>query len=353
MVRRRSLPPIQRLTRNPAGWPEEVLPLFEEAFTCEFATLTRAGMPITQPLTPYLGDDEHTLDVSTGLAYPAKAERARRNAQVCLLYSDAVGTSLSQAPVALVYGRAVVRDSNIQQNTDRYLRLSLAKSPAGFQGAPAFVLRRLGWYFARIWIQVVPERILWWPGGDTEQQPHIWQASKIAPAQFSDPAPQGKNLAAWKEPPSDWQIQAQYALTLGHPVLTTVDPDGFPVPVLAKKVQLTDDGFRVTLPAGVPVTTSGSACLLFHSHPQVFSRQENRAFLGHVEPEVIELEKEGRETLLHFIVERPLADWSLPKSRISAIREFFWSGKRLAPRLKVEAERRGQQVPKINVPAFW
>ena len=46
---------------NPAGWPDDLLPLFERALTCEFATLTRAGAPITFPLTPYIGVDERTI----------------------------------------------------------------------------------------------------------------------------------------------------------------------------------------------------------------------------------------------------------------------------------------------------
>ena len=67
-----------RLEHNPAGWPADLLPVFERSITCEFASLTRQGTPITFPVTPYLGEDERTLDVSTGLTYPAKAERARR-----------------------------------------------------------------------------------------------------------------------------------------------------------------------------------------------------------------------------------------------------------------------------------
>src|SRR5215217_902128 len=62
---------------NPGGWPEVLLPLFERAITVEYASFTRAGAPITYPVTPYVGEDGLTLDVSTGLTYPSKAERAR------------------------------------------------------------------------------------------------------------------------------------------------------------------------------------------------------------------------------------------------------------------------------------
>jgi hypothetical protein len=133
------------LAGNPSGWPEELLPLFERAITVEYASLTRASAPITYPLTPYVGEDGLTLDVSTGLTYPAKAERARRNPKVALLYSDPLGSGLDGAPVALVQGLATVRDSDLQANTDRYVRLGMAKLPDTYKGQPRFLpsLRRL------------------------------------------------------------------------------------------------------------------------------------------------------------------------------------------------------------------
>src|SRR5215208_5843994 len=96
---------------NPAGWPAEVLPVFEKAITCEWATLTKAGAPVTWPVTPYLGEDGSTIDVSTGLTYPAKADRARRNPKVALLFSDPTGSGLQDPPVVLVQGMATVRDA--------------------------------------------------------------------------------------------------------------------------------------------------------------------------------------------------------------------------------------------------
>ncbi|MBA3291740.1 MAG: hypothetical protein H0U17_09650, partial [Actinobacteria bacterium] len=61
---------------NPAGWPMQVVPMVARALTCHYASLTRDERPITWPVTPYVNDDRRSVDVSTGLAYPAKAERA-------------------------------------------------------------------------------------------------------------------------------------------------------------------------------------------------------------------------------------------------------------------------------------
>src|SRR3954463_15170496 len=140
--------------KNPMGWPDPLLPVFDRAVTVEHTSLTRAGAPITTPLTPFLGEDRRTLDVSTGVAYPAKAERARRNSKVCLLFSDPVGSGLEAPPVVLVQGLAAVRDRDIQANTDRYIRLSMQKLPAAYKGMPPFLLRSLKAYFARLWIHV-------------------------------------------------------------------------------------------------------------------------------------------------------------------------------------------------------
>lgn len=346
MLRKKPTSSIQRLSHNPMSWPNELLPLFEEAMTCEFVTLTRQGIPITSPVTPYIGDDERSLDISTGLTYPAKAERARRNPRVALLYSDAIGTSLSQAPMILVYGHAVVRDLDIQANTDRYVRLSLAKSPAGFQGVPPFFLHTLAWYFARIWIQVTPQRILWWPEGRTDELPHVWEAPADLHLHSSDAAPAGKQPPPWKEPDQDWQKSAEYAVHhLGLPVLTTVDATGMPTPMRAKQVEQTREGFCLVMPAGAPAAQAGPACLTFHTHPQVFSAQENRSFLGHAVPR--------EHDAVDFVVERSLADWSLHGSRLQAGLEFFDNGRRVMPRLRSEVARRDQAVPKINIPPFW
>ena len=66
-------------SEHDAGWPAEVRPILERAITCEFATLTKRGAPITYPLTPYPADDGRTLDVST------IAEATRRRAQLFLM----------------------------------------------------------------------------------------------------------------------------------------------------------------------------------------------------------------------------------------------------------------------------
>lgn len=112
------------------SWPTELAEVFERSVTVEYGSLTRSGRPITVPVSPYLSASRKTLDVSTGLTVPAKAERARYNPKVCLLYADPIGEGMSELPTVLVQGHAAVRDADLQQNTDRYVQLSASKYPA-------------------------------------------------------------------------------------------------------------------------------------------------------------------------------------------------------------------------------
>ena len=323
--------------------PEEVWSVLDRSVTVEYTSVTRAGAPIMVPVTPYVSDDRTTLDVSTGLTYPTKAERARRNPKVSLLYSDPVGTGLAQPPVVLVQGLATIRDGDLQANTDRYVRLAMAKMPAAYQGQPKFLLRSLTWYFARIWIQVTPIRVWWWGSKDRPGDPGQWEAPSSAGAPPSDPAPPGRPPAAWLEPPSDWRVIARTVLPrLDHRSLAWIGADGFPVSVPVIGLDQTEAGFRLQLGRCLPDPPAGAACLTVHTHPEEFTGQENRTFLGRI--------AEGSGEEYDFVVERALADWSIAGNMLARSIGFLRKGRQLRPRLAAEAARRGQPVPRVHLP---
>ena len=89
--------------------------------TTEYSSLTRAGAPVTFPVAPYLGaardDGTRSLDVSTGLTYPLKAERARRDPKVTLSFSDPCGSGIDDPPIVIVKGLATVRDRDLVANS--------------------------------------------------------------------------------------------------------------------------------------------------------------------------------------------------------------------------------------------
>jgi hypothetical protein len=317
-----------------------VLEVFERSITCEYASLTRSGAPITIPTTPYVGDG--TLDVSTGLTYPAKAERARRNAKVALLFADPIGTGPGPAPVVLVQGHAAVRDADLQSNTDRYVRVAGEKLPEATKGQPKFLLRRFAFYYARMWIEITPLRIRQWADRELSSAPQEWRLEPTPPLPGSDPAPPGRQPPPWKEAPQEWRQPAAQALRrLPFADLTVVNAEGYPTCLPVSAGELVRDEVALRLGAGAPELPDGPACLTVHGHDEKFTSQENHTLVGSLRSDA------GVATLR---VDRALANWSIAGSRAKIALDFMRNGRRLAPRLKAEAARRGQPVPRVNLP---
>jgi hypothetical protein len=306
--------------------------------TTEYASLDRAGSPVTWPVTPYLG--EHTIDVSTGLTYPLKAERARRNPKVTLAFSQPRGSGLEHPATFVVQGLATVRDADLRANSARYLEVSNARFPQIYASTPTAMLRGMAFYWARIWIEVTPVRVLWWPNGDLDVAPQTWMPANARPAPPSDPAPAGRGAGSWKTAaPVDWTVRTRGALDrLGMPVLTTVTPDGWPLPLRVRDAEQTSTGFRVRPAEGVDIV-GGPASLTFHSHGEVFDSQENIAVVGrsHV----------NADGTVDFHAERTLNDFIVPKNSIRRTIYMLSAGRRLNKRLDAEAVRRGQPVPRF------
>ncbi len=324
-----------------AAWPAGLFDVFARAITCEYASLTRAGSPVTVPTTPYVGPG-NTLDVSTGLSYPAKAERARRNPRVALLFADPIGAGGSNGSVVLVQGHAAVRDADLQANTDRYARESVRKLPGAVEGQPKALLRRLAFYYARIWIEITPLRIRWWTDRSLSGQAQAWRADPDLTLPGSDPAPPGRQPPAWLDPPSQWRELAARALRdLPFADLTAVDGEGFPICLPVSAGALDGDRVSLQIGPGAPELSEGPACLTVHGHDERFTTQENHTLIGVLVRE---------EDAVRLRVERVLADWSLTGNRLRRSVGFLRKGRSLGPRLKAEAARRGQPVPTVHIP---
>jgi hypothetical protein len=293
----------------------------------------------------YPGEDGRTIDVNTGLAYPTKAERARNNPRVCLLYSEPNGTTVEKPPVVLIYGQASVYDSDLQANTDRVVQGYLARMRI-LSKIPPFMLRFMTAYLARIWIAVTPLKVLWWSEGDMSKTPQQWHASQGTEAPPSDPKPEllGNPHKRLNLPQKEWQEDIAYALDqLGTPVLTVVDGEGYPVPFRARSGSLRSNGVHLDLLSAMPTEAKGRACLTFHTiqvkNGEMVSN-ENLSFLGEVSGDV--------DSVL-FKIERPLPGVSLkvnPTGILNLVQIMLGFRKRL----EVEAGRRGQPVPVVRLP---
>jgi hypothetical protein len=311
------------------GLPEEVANVMTSSLYTEFGSMTAKGVPLNTPLFAFVGPDGSTIDVATGLAYPAKAERVRRNPKVGLLLE---GNRDPDQPVVSVAGFGAVRDSDIQANLERYLAETAARLPTTSGGTPWSTMREAIWYWSRIIVETTPARVLWWPSaGETDTAPMRWDAPGTTAFPRSDPAPAGPVTppAAWPQP-TDWRPRAEAVVAQrlpGH--LTLCDDDGFPLPFRLRAVSIVNDGFVLDVPRGAPWPVTGHASLCFAGQA---------TFVG-----IVQASAEGG----HLAVER-----SLPDLPLMADPAEIWAPRpetktALLGRLEMELGRRGLPLPHV------
>jgi len=305
--------------------PEAVVSLLLGGRIAQYATVSAAGMPVDTPVLYFPADDLGTLNLATGLSYPAKAERARRNPRVGLLLEGSL-----DEPVISIAGMAAVKDADLQDNVNRYLAEACYTLPHNPDWALA---RQAVWYWTRIIVEIVPARILWWDNPTRmDRPPQCWEASAGTVYPASDPAPPGQTSqpARWDERP--WRELARQALerkVAGH--LSVIDERGFPLPFRATSISLGDRGFSLELPDGVPWRPKGKACLTF----------------GGIETFLGDVGEAGGSA--HLTVER-----SLPVFPMTSDMKQLWAPTpdtrgQLMRRLEEELHRRGQPLPTIPV----
>jgi hypothetical protein len=206
-------------------------------------------------------------------------------------------------------------------------------------------MRRLDWYGSRIWIEVTPERILWWPGGRLDEQPRRWEAPAGTMHPESDPPPTGRQPPAWRSADPGWRARAaRVARDFPAPAVTVMDAEGWPVPFRAASCVIDGEGFALRMPAGRPVDPFGSGCVTFQRHDPDFRDYENAIFTGEVTA--------GGDAVA-FTVERALPDVSLTGSWASRARRFVSNARLVGGRVEMEAARRGQRPPTIRIPRYW
>lgn len=245
------------MTGMSRNWPQPIIELLRSASTAEYTTISAAGVPIDTPVLIFPSEGLASFDLATGLAYPAKAERARRNPRTCLLIQGR-----PDEPIVLVQGFAAVRDSDLQANALRYLSETGQTLP---HNPPWELARQAVWYWTRILVEIRPARLLWWDSpAAMAEPPHRWHAPEGTVYPPSDPSPPGtiSKAATWEKATS-WRALAERALARGVPGhLSLIDEDGFPSTVRARSIEVAPEGFRLALPAGLP-SRLGKASLTF------------------------------------------------------------------------------------------
>jgi hypothetical protein len=297
--------------------PAEVREAFSRFITTELTTIDARQQPVTWPVTPYYEPGGPTIDVTTGLGYPKKADDARRNPKVALLFSDPTGSGVEQPIQVLVQGIAQVDEDDLDANRERYARESLIKLPATkTMHPPQFMRGPLNWYYSRIYILVRPERVFVWREGDVNEPPEIHDAhlEEVRSGHVEEPpaehAPRAGGEIEW-DPRID-------ELGTRHPmaVLSWVGPDGFPIAVrVPVAVDRPERRIRIGIePAGMPLI-EGRACLSAHAHAEDFTWQENFQVRGDLVA--------GEGDRWHLVPHKLIGGFELPQGGLGRYRSFL------------------------------
>ena len=269
-----------------ASLPESVRGAFERFVTCEYTTVDANQQPIVWPVTPYYTQGAPTIDVTTGLGYPKKADDAIRNPRVALLFSDPTGSGMESGPRVLVQGTADVDDRDLEANRVRYWRESSEKLP-GIHNMhpPRFIRGMFDWYYSRIYVKVRPERVFVWADGDPGKPPELLDAriEEVRSGHSEEPLEPHEPVIGG-EPRWDERID-ELGRRHRTAVLSWVAPDGFPLSARVP-VRVDHEEGRVDLgdaPPGLPVA-EGRACLVAHAHAPDFAWQENFQLRGDLVP---------------------------------------------------------------------
>ena len=306
--------------------------MFDRFITTELTTIDRHGQPITWPVTPYYQPGDPVIDVTTGLGYPKKANDARANPLVALLFSDPTGCGLDAPPMVLVQGTAEVDDRDLDANRKRYLPESLEKGPGTAKLHPPEPLRRfLAWYYTRIYIHVRPERVYVWSSEGAEPDLYDAHMEEVRSGHSEEPerfhANPERGTSSW-----DRRI-AELGTRYPTAVLSIVCPDGFP---FAARVPIRVDpaGRWIAIEGdavGIPLQP-GLACITAHEHSEDFTWQQNFQIRGDLEL------LDGRWVL---VPHKFVGGFEVPASRLQALRANASKARRYRRIAKRELARRG------------
>ena len=143
--------------------------------TCEFTTRFRDGSPQTWPVSAQLLHDGRFL-LCTSIGLPQKAFNIRRDPKVSMLFSEPVGSGITQPGAVLIQGEATAEDRIVSDMTATPELAALNETVIARQPSSKLMSSWIGrrvfyFYYMRILIYVTPHHVFYWPTRDVARAP--------------------------------------------------------------------------------------------------------------------------------------------------------------------------------------
>ena len=263
-----------------ATLPQDVQQVFDRFITTEYTTVDGRASRSPGPSRPTTVPATSQIDITTGLGYPKKAEDARRNPKVSLLFSDPTGSGMERPPAVLVQGTATGRRRRPggQPRALRAREHGEASGHARSMMPPKFMQRFLQWYYTRLYVHVRPERIYVWPEGDFTREPQLFGSHIEEVRSRHVEEPEVPLAAADGRPDALGRPATRARPALRHGRGLVVAPDGF---AMSARVLIEPDeaAGRIRLkevPVGVPLAPGPPASPLMSTTPTSSGRSTSR-----------------------------------------------------------------------------
>ncbi|HEX2313499.1 MAG TPA: pyridoxamine 5'-phosphate oxidase family protein [Thermomonospora sp.] len=241
-----------------------VIEILSQVRVAEFSMLTRSGGVTTRPLASVWLPERELIGLSTPIAYTQKVANVRRDGRVALLYSDFTGSGLPGDTAVLVQGTATVPDvpvASFEEMAD-YWRAILPRTPGIVHAlADEGYRRAMDWYYWRLPIHVVPERV---------------QVFKATPAG-----------GAWEPPPPSGPSCLRVRDAMGRyptAVLSGRDATGHPCSARAT-ISISGHADDILVRPSQPYAAEpGTSALLWHRHDGEYGHMSTLLVTGDAAP---------------------------------------------------------------------
>jgi hypothetical protein len=278
--RQRSGPAIDRLENGAmrVAWPDGVDEILTGDLTVAIGMPTpKAGVSLATVTTLGMRSREAgTVSFTTSLGFGRKLERIVADPRIAVAYHTRQHGQSSRAGYVLVQGRAVVRGATDAERED------ITERATRFMGSVAtgwFWDRWLAvYYYDRVIVDVAAERILWWPSGDTVEDPEVLGAALPVAEVPSQSPPRDPTVA--RVPIAK---VAKTVRKLPHQLLGVLQSDGMPLVLPARAYGLSGDALRLDVWASLLPTGSRRAGFVAHDFRPKLVGLSNATHTGWVE----------------------------------------------------------------------